>query len=360
MTRRRRLQLGIVVLAPLGAWLPVPPAFVERWYATGVYPLLQRVLTAASNVVPFAVFDLLVLGALVGVIALVGRRARAARRERTAAPLLSAAATLCVTAAAIYVAFLLVWGLNYRRTGMSDRLVVSQESPSAEDVVQLGIHAVEQMNQYHAEAHASGWTDEPWRDQDLLAAFRTTQRMLSDARPARPGRLKSSLFGLYFRWASIDGMIDPFVLEVLANPDLLPWERPFVAAHEWAHLAGYAHETEANFVGWLTCVRGDAGARYSGWLHLYWQIAGAVDRGDRARLDEALATGPRQDIQAIIDRIQRGRFPALSNASWVVYEHYLRANRVEEGLRSYGEVVSLILRARFEHGWVPVRRQGDP
>src|SRR5690606_39996891 len=56
---------------------------------------------------------------------------------------------------------------------------------------------------------------------------------LADAPPAVPGRLKRSLLGFYFRWASIDGMVNPFGLEVLRNPDLLPFERPFVAAHEW-------------------------------------------------------------------------------------------------------------------------------
>jgi hypothetical protein len=44
-----------------------------------------------------------------------------------------------------------------------------------------------------------------------------------------------------------------------------------------------------------------------------------------------------------------------------VYDSYLKANRVEEGVRSYGAVVNLILRARFEDGWRPVRApQGRP
>ena len=72
---------------------------------------------------------------------------------------------------------------------------------------------------------------------------------------------KRSLLGLYFRWAAIDGMTDPFFLEIIVNPDVLPVERPFVVAHEWAHLAGYADESEANFVAWLTCAHGDARAQ---------------------------------------------------------------------------------------------------
>jgi hypothetical protein len=155
-------------------------------------------------------------------------------------------------------------------------------------------------------------------------------------------------------------MVNPFALEVLANPDLLPYERPFVAAHEWAHLAGYADESEANFVGWLTCVRADPPSQYSGWLSLYWQIAGELGAAERMRLWDALQAGPRADVQAIVERLRRGQLPLLRNASWRVYDQYLRANRVEEGIRSYGQVITLLLRARFEDGWVPVRRTNAP
>ena len=73
-----------------------------------------------------------------------------------------------------------------------------------------------------------------------------------------PGRPEATLLGGYFHQAAIAGMTDPFFLETLIAPDLLDVERPFVIAHEWAHLAGYADESEANFVAWLTCRRGDA------------------------------------------------------------------------------------------------------
>ena len=52
----------------------------------------------------------------------------------------------------------------------------------------------------------------------------------------------------------------------------------------------------------------------------------------------------------------QGRLQFLQQASWRAYDHYLRANRVREGVRSYSEVVNLILRTRFDEGWTPVRR----
>jgi hypothetical protein len=259
-------------------------------------------------------------------------------------------------AAALYVAFLALWGLNYRRVRMAERLVLERAAPTSEQVVGLGLNAVSEMNRLYPAAHEQLVVGAEWRDSALRDAFSDVQHSLASAPDVQPGRLKRSFLGPYFRWAGVDGMVNPFGLEVIANPDLLPFERPFVAAHEWSHLAGYADEAEANFVGWLTCVRASPPHQYSGWFYLYWQISGEANAEERGRLNAALADGPRRDVNAVITRLRRGQIPSLQRASWQVYDKYLKANRVEAGVRSYGEVVTLVLRARFAPEWVPVRR----
>jgi len=338
------------------AFAPLPAAVVERTYSTAVYPLLQRAITRLSNRVPLAMFDFLLVGLTVAVVVMLIQAAREARRTRTTGPLLRTLARLTASGAVLYILFLVLWGFNYRREPMSERLVFDRAAPSSDDVVTLGLSAIDAMNGLYPAAHGEPLPGPEWTNASLRGAFADVQRVLSDAPPAEPGRLKHSLLGPYFRWTGVDGMINPFGLEVIANPDLLPFERPFVAAHEWGHLAGYADESEANFVGWLTCVRASAAAQYSGWFYLYWQVNGEVNAGERARLSTALAPGPRADINAVIARLRLGEMPALQRASWRVYDQYLKANRVEAGVRSYGEVVNLILRARFERGWTPVRR----
>ena len=94
----------------------------------------------------------------------------------------------------------------------------------------------------------------------------------------------------FFRWATVDGMVNPLGLEVIVNPEVLPVEQPFVIAHEWGHLAGWARESEASYVGWLTCRAGDHAARYSGWLSLYWHLRRELPR-DGLRAVDALAGG---------------------------------------------------------------------
>ena len=342
------------------ALMPVQPRLVETWFSISFYPPLQQVVTSVSNVVPVALLDVYCVAATAGVLWMLTRAVIAARRTRRFGPLANALRVLVTGAAAVYLVFLLLWGLNYRRLPMSERLQLSAGAVDPAAVEKLGLETVAQLNSLHAAAHREGWVNAPLEDDALRRGFIAAQAALSDVQPAVPGRLKRSMFGPYFRWTGVDGMINPFALEVLSNPDLLPFERPFVAAHEWSHLAGYADESEANFVGFLACMKGNVATQYSGWLFLYWQVSSEVDADARGRLSKLLTEGPRADLQAIVTRLRSGELPWLRTAGWQVYDEYLKANRVEEGIRSYGAVLTLIVQARFEPEWTPVRRDERP
>lgn len=352
-------ELLTIVAAAVLAITPVSASWVESWYSTSAYPRVARTLTPLSNLVPFAILDVLLLVVIPAFLITIGAAVRAFWRTRAVPQFLRTLVHLVTTVAVLYLMFVGLWGLNYRRVRMPDRLVLERTLPDSEQVVKLGLTAIGEMNRLYAAAHQQLAVGTEWRDPALRAAFADVQHALTQAPDVVPGRLKRSFTGPYFRWAGVDGMVNPFGLEVIVNPDLLPFERPFVAGHEWAHLAGYADEAEANFVGWLTCVRAATPHQYSAWFYLYWQLASEVNAQERGRLNAALADGPRRDVNAVIARLRRGQIPALQHASWQVYDTYLKANRVESGVRSYGEVVTLLLRARFAPGWTPVRR-GEP
>ncbi len=218
----------------------------------------------------------------------------------------------------------------------------------------LAATAAGQLNAFYDQAHAQGWRTRGAIDERLADAFAATERALGAARVALPARPKTSLLDPYFRRVGVDGMTDPYFLETLVAAGLLPFERPFVEAHEWSHLAGYADESEANFVGWLTCLRGPASDQYSGWLFMYSELLRAVPREDRCAIAARLDPGPRADLRAIADRLAREVSPRLSAAGWSMYDRYLKANRVEAGTASYDLVVRLALGAKFGPGWVPL------
>ena len=124
-------------------------------------------------------------------------------------------------------------------------------------------------------------------------------------------------------------------------------------AHEWGHLAGFADESEANFIGWLACVHGTPALQYSGWLFLYGELARGLTAQDRAEAGARLTAGPQEDLGAIAARIRRDVKPVVFAGAWRTYDRYLKANRVEAGTASYAQVVQLVLGTRFSADWRP-------
>jgi hypothetical protein len=328
---RRAAWAAAAVVAALAAVLPLPPDSIERWYSRGLFPPLQRVLTSFSNVVPFALFDVLWIGAVAASAILVYRSRRCGWRKG----LVHVATVIACAVVAVYLFFLAAWGLNYRRVPLVEKIAFDEARITKSAHFELGDRAVAILNADYADAHARAIDLER-----LRAAFQDAHRVLGGA-PIVTGRPKRTLLGWYFHKASIAGMTDPFFLETLLAPDLLDVELPFVIAHEWAHLAGYADESEANFVAYLACQRAGAGARYSAALMVLGYAPGSRP------LREALEPGPQIDLYAIRHRY-RQTSGALRFAARESYDRYLKANRVERGIESYDAVVQLILGAELD------------
>jgi hypothetical protein len=344
MTRR---VAALAAAALAAAVVPLPPAFVERWYSRGFYLLLQRALTPVTSAVPVALLDAAILGAAGCAIFFLLKRWRS--HGRTAA-LKGAALTLVAAAAALYLVFLLLWGLNYRRVTLEAKLAYDQSRVTREATRQLAEAATGELNRF---ARSAG--DLQRAPGALESSFARVQQHLGAARPAVPAPPKRSIFSWYLRSAGIDGMMNPFFLEIILNPEVLPMERPFSLAHEWAHLGGYADESEANFVAWLTCVGADPVSQYSGWLEAFRYAAAALPRGERNALYERLAPDVLADLRAINERLGRAD-PVVSGFARNVYDSYLRSQGVNEGIASYGAVLRLMVGTTFENGWVPRRR----
>jgi hypothetical protein len=325
----------------------VPPGAAEWWHGS-VYLVVQPRLTAFSSRVSFAWLDVLIAGAAVAGTWIWTRPLAAAARGHRARAFGTAAGRSAVLASLAYLLFLGLWGSNYSRPPLSSRLAFEPARVGESAVRALAARTVAGLNDLHAQAHALPWR--PVRDlpSGLGASFAETQRLLGASRVAIPAPPKRTLLGGYFRWASIAGMTDPFLLEVMITPDALPFEQPAILAHEWAHLAGFANESEAEFVGWLTCVRGGVQARYSAWLSLFPRLPEAA----RAEAARQLAAGPRADFAAIRERLRRAS-PAVTTVAWSGYDRFLRAHHVPDGIASYDGVVRLIAGTEFDEPWRP-------
>jgi Protein of unknown function (DUF3810) len=335
------IRAALIALALFLAVVPMPARLVEAWYSRRLYLAIQTTLTPLSNRTSISILDV-AIGLLLAVLVVAFvRRVRAAGFVRA---LGRGLLTLLTLAAAVYLLFLAIWGLNYRRMPLDAKLEFDRSRITREGVRRLGDHAARMLNATYARAHAADQGG-PAIDE----AFASAQRLLGSSSLAVPAIPKRSALQLYFRMAAIDGMTDPFFLEVVVNPDALRFELPFITLHEWAHLAGYAHEAEANFVAWLACTQGNDLAKYSGWLAIFEHALASLPEADGAALRSALDPGVVEDMRASAARYARST-PVVRDSAREVYDRYLRANRVHEGIAAYSAVTRLIVGAGLESG----------
>jgi hypothetical protein len=348
-------RAAIVALAVIAAVAPLPPRAVERFYSIGVYSFLQRIATSISNLASFALLDVLIVVVSVIWLALAVRDLIFDPRAHTLRAATRILARTIVWSSAFYLVFLVTWGLNYRRVRLVEKVVFDAGAVTPKAALALADTTVREVNALFDASRSDRAHSDDGIDPVLARSFADAAR-LSGSSAVVVSRPKRSMLDWYFRRAGISGMTDPFFLETLVATDVLPFERPFVTAHEWSHLAGVADEGEANFIAWVACIHGSAAHKYSGWLFLFQELVPSIETRERAALVARLGDGPRADLRDARERFQRNVNPRLSAAGWRAYDSYLKANRVESGAASYAEVTRLVLGVRFNPDWSPLPR----
>ena len=315
---------------------------VERWYAKWIYPAIQARVTASSNSLGLALFDpaiiiftSLLIGGWVWWI-------RRARKQRSFRPIGRGVVGTITGLAIIYLWFLAAWGLNYARPPLESVLAYDASRITPLAVRALAERAVSEANRTHAAAHAVGFPAIAETPSPLAVALHEVERELGRPRPTVLAQPKRSLLSPFFRASGVSGMLGPFFLETLLNPDLTGPERPFVLAHEWAHLAGYAPESDASYVGFLAALRADPASQYSAWLELVSEAGNQLQPITQRLVLEQLAPGPRADQEAIRQRLKALVKP-VERVAWTTYDRMLKSQGVEEGVQSYSRVIQLLL-----------------
>ncbi len=348
----RIAQLLLIGAAIALALFPPPAGWVERVYSNQLYPATQFWSIALTNILPFPVGDALFAILLICLLVwwILSLRTGGFRRRLGTAGVL--ALDTLTLGAVIYLLFLVLWGLNYSREPLMAKVDYNEQRITLDAEHALLAQTIQQLNAESVVVHSQPLPDDNTIIEHLFPASADTLGLLGTRAPFIPALPKTSLFDGYFEATTVTGFTDPFTHEVTLTASLLPVERPFVLAHEWSHVAGYANESEANFISFLTCQRSDLPlARYSAWLALYSYLPKPPDGV------APLAPQVVSDLQAIQARIQRTKNETARRVETQAYDHYLKANRVEAGVNSYGLFVRLILGTQFGNGWALLPRK---
>jgi hypothetical protein len=337
------------ILAVLCLAVPLPPQTVETLYSRDMYPWLQTGFTSVSNLVSFAVLDVLLVIAIVLIVVRLWRTLFIVRERGLFNAVWDLLRRSIRAVAILTIMFLFAWGFNYRRPRLEATLADGQAAKPAVASLEEAFTAANDLAArlrptlaQHPEASLDGLSRE------LYQPFNTALTEIGRPLLSVPGRPKHSfLVTPFFTKAGVDGMINPLALESILNPELLPFEQPFVLAHEWAHLAGQADEAEANAVGWLACMYGGPRMAYSASLYLMSETQAAMPSAVRRAALAKIHPDVRTDLAEIAERLKK-EDPRVQRAAFRMYDEYLKANRVEDGKASYGRALRLILTKKFQ------------
>ena len=157
---------------------------------------------------------------------------------------------------------------------------------------------------------------------------------------------KPVLFSELMSYADIAGMYFPFTVESNINTDGPFFTIPATMGHEMAHQCGFMREDEANFIGYLACKDAtDPLTRYSGYSLAYEYALSALVKADRdtaVAVSDGLSEEVKADRRARAEYLKQFEGP-VAEASNAANNAYLKANQQQDGTRSYGRMVDLLL-----------------
>jgi hypothetical protein len=291
-----------------------------------------------------------------------------ARRQRAGAAVREGALTMLQDVGVGGLLFHLLWGFGYTLPPLEHRLhwaepdAGTERSGDTESLIQLARRTVDAANDAYRALHASddlGFPTPGGHAERVEAAVEIGWQHVALALALPPpaasdhGPIKHLLLSPLLRRAGLSGFYAPFTGEANVNRSVPAVSYALTVGHEKAHQRGVHREDEANFLGWLaTASAPDPLARYSAAVFAQRQLLMAlIPRDEEAA--RALIALRVPGVQRDIDDLRA--YWSLSDGptgriARRVNDAYLRSNRVEEGVASYGRSVVLLLEWAERHG----------
>lgn len=163
----------------------------------------------------------------------------------------------------------------------------------------------------------------------------------------------------------LTGIYFPFSMEANYNTDIYTAKQPATICHELAHTKGFMREEEANFIAFMACDGSDSvDYRYSGYLMALTYVRNKVfeyaSDDEKIAIDSSICPEVWTDIDANreywkkVEEAEDTVFDSkkVSEVSDKAMEASLHFNGVEDGMRSYGRMVDLMLNYYGERKFV--------
>lgn len=322
-----------LLLQVTARWIPGFAAFYARY----IYPIFVGTLGRFSGIFPVSLTELGLYLLIIWVFAELVRNYRK--------PLL-VVKRICFVCSVLFFSYTVNCGINYFASPFSFYAGIETDLYSTEELKELCQYLVEQVNANVSEVHYKDQSKE-WRQEGVRAMQRLGAEFdcLSGFYPMPKDLLVDEILSVQ----QLCGVYAPFTIEANFNGDMPDYNIPHTICHELSHLKGFMYEDEANFIGYLACIMSDDQSfRYSGYLTGWVYAGNALARADEETFRELHS---QLDVRAVKHLQENNDFwdryeGKVAEAANQMNDTYLKINRQEDGVKSYGRMVDLMLASR--------------
>jgi len=339
----KKISLGLIFLVVTGlllllfAWFP---ALTDKIYTNGVFSIFRIIYDYTLGNLPFA-FIYIVLPVLL--YFLLKTIFISIKKEG----FIGLGCFLFNFTSIFLSLFYLFWGFNYYANPVKDRLELNVKPLDGEYLKTELTQQYKLLLKKRLELSQDSLLHIPREKAMQENAIRVElEKLLSGLNYSVRGkvRVRPILSGVLMRLRT-SGIYIPYVFEGHYDSSVHPLQWNNTIAHEMAHGYGVTDEGECNFLAYLVCKQSnDPFVQYSGAMSYYRYLARAVIRYNRGYYEEFRST---LDYRIISDLDQITLFlnryeELMPQARDKIYDNYLKAHGVSEGIISYDRMIDLI------------------
>ena len=252
----------------------------------------------------------------------------------------------------IYFLFVLFCGINYYRYEFTYYSGLEIKESSKKDLIELCQILIDAANACRsklsnndlgtAKLFDNNYYGTAERSKSAMNKLSEEYKILKGNYSAPKAVRQSKLMS----YLGITGMFFPFTFEANVNVDIPSYQIPSVMLHELVHLRGFMREDEANFLSYLASIKsGYDDFYYSGTMLALvhsMNVLYTEDYDSFARLYNLYSEDVRRDME--FSRNYWKQFETkVADLANKVNDAYLKANNQQDGVRSYGRMVDLLL-----------------
>ena len=229
----------------------------------------------------------------------------------------------------LYFLFYFLWGLNYFKPSLVDKLNIKSEYEF--NVLDETINKV--IFEINKE---SSFISEDINKSDIFNLINTTA-----------SNIKKSIIPDIFLYQKVSGHYIPFTSEAIFVDKIPLVDMPIVILHEQAHQSGYANEGEASFIAFSKAINNkEPYIRYSGYFYALINLLNEISKKNSDKLDDYITKLDKKvisDIKKVQNFWSKYSNSFLDKAQNYIYDLYLKSNNQEAGIMTYGEVSIYII-----------------